>query len=55
MEYIYDASGVAGVIYRGATYLYRKDAQGNIIALLDKDGEAVVEYKYDAWGSVGPR
>ena len=51
LEFIYDNSGVAGVIYNGATYLYRKDAQGNIIALLDSNGNVVVEYKYDAWGN----
>ena len=51
LEFIYDASGVAGVIYNNATYLYRKDVQGNITALLDKDGKVVVEYKYDAWGN----
>ena len=51
LEFIYDASSVAGVIYDNETYFYRKDAQGNIISLLDKNGSAVVEYKYDAWGN----
>ena len=32
LEFIYDASGVAGVKYNGNTYFYRKDVQGNIIA-----------------------
>lgn len=31
--------------------LYRKDAQGNICALIDSNGNVVVEYKYDAWGN----
>ena len=30
---------------------YIKDAQGNIIAILDSYGNAVVEYNYDAWGN----
>ena len=51
LEFIYDNSGVAGVKYNGNTYFYRKDAQGNIIALLDSNGNVVVEYKYDAWGN----
>ena len=26
-------------------------SQGNILALLDKDGNTVVKYTYDAWGN----
>lgn len=33
------------------TYYYRRDALGNIIAVLDTNGNVVVEYKYNAWGS----
>lgn len=51
IEFIYDNSGVAGIVYNSGTYLYRKDGQGNIIALLDSNGNIVVEYKYDAWGN----
>ena len=51
LEFIYDHSGIAGVKYNGNIYFYRKDAQGNIMALLDSNGAVVVEYKYDAWGN----
>ena len=51
IEFIYDNSGVAGIIYSNGTYLYRKDGQGNICALIDSNGNVVVEYKYDAWGN----
>ena len=51
MEFIYDQSGIAGIKYNNATYFYRKDAQGNIIALLDSSGNTVVKYRYDAWGN----
>lgn len=37
--------------YNNAVYFYRKDAQGNIIALLDSSGNTVVKYRYDAWGN----
>ena len=40
-----------GVKYSGNTYFYRRDAQGNIIALLDNNGSVVVKYVYDAWGN----
>lgn len=38
-------------MYNNATYVYRKDAQGNICAILDSSGNVVVQYKYDAWGN----
>ncbi|MBQ9714427.1 MAG: hypothetical protein IJV83_03810 [Clostridia bacterium] len=50
LEFFYDHTGVAAVKYRNKMYFYRKDAQGNIIALLDNSGLVVVEYSYDAWG-----
>ncbi len=37
--------------YSHGTDFYRKDAQGNIIALLDSSGSVVVQYVYDAWGN----
>ena len=51
IEFLYDNSGVAGIVYNNVTYLYRKDAQGNICALIDSSGNVVVQYKYDAWGN----
>ena len=39
------------MIYNNAQYFYRRDCQGNIIALIDNNGAVVVEYKYDAWGN----
>ena len=51
LEFIYDNSGVIGLKYNNAQYFYRRDCQGNIIALIDSSGNVVVEYKYDAWGN----
>ena len=44
LDFIYDHTGVAAVKYADATYIYRKDAQGNIIAMLDTAGKIVVKY-----------
>jgi len=33
-------------------YYYVKNLQGDIIGILDKDGNSVVEYSYDAWGKL---
>ena len=53
MEFLYDHTGVFAVKYDDKTYFYRKDAQANIVALLDNSGSVVVKYKYDAWGKCG--
>ncbi len=39
------------MIYADKQYFYRKDAQGNIVAILDRDGNIVVKYIYDCWGN----
>ena len=51
LEFLYDHEGVLGVRYDDATYFYRRNAQGDVIALLDSNGEVVVKYVYDAWGN----
>ena len=51
LEFLYDHTGVFAVKYAGSTYFYRKNAQNDIIALLDNTGTVVVKYKYDAWGN----
>ena len=43
---------MVGLKYGATTYLYRKDTQGNIIALICEDGAIVARYLYDAWGKV---
>ena len=51
LVFLYDHTGVFAVKYDNTTYYYRKDAQGNVIALLDNSGAIVVKYAYDAWGN----
>ncbi len=51
LSFLYDHTGLLALTYRGETYLYRKDVQGNIIAMLDTNGNIVVKYVYDAWGN----
>ena len=51
LEFLYDHTGVFAVKQGVSTYFYRKNAQNDIIALLDSTGTVVVKYKYDAWGN----
>ena len=50
MEFVYDHEGVSGLKYGGNLYAYRKNAQGDIITILDNTGNVVVNYTYNAWG-----
>ena len=50
MEFLYDHEGVSGLKYGGNLYAYRKNAQGDIISILDNTGNVVVNYTYNAWG-----
>ena len=51
LHFFYDAqSRPAKVNFNGEMYVYVLNLQGDIVGILDKDGNLVVEYKYDAWG-----
>ena len=51
LNFVYDTNGSPmAVLYNGTTYYYATNLQGDVIAILDGSGNAVVEYTYDAWG-----
>ena len=54
--YLYDESGVIGVMYSyngstSAAYFYRRNLQGDVTAIYNREGNRVGEYAYDAWGN----
>jgi len=50
---VYETTGgLSYVTVNGTKYLYEIDAQGDIIGLLDSDGNEVVTYQYDTWGKL---
>ena len=51
LHFTYDSVGPASVNYNGTIYNYIKNAQGDIVGLVDFNGTKVVEYIYDAWGN----
>ena len=62
INYIYDAGGIRGMkvtvptddpstYYASSEFYYVKDSLGNIRVILDKSGNIMVEYNYDAWGN----
>ena len=53
LQFSYDAAGTPmAVLFNGTTYYYATNLQGDVIAILDATGAAVVEYTYDAWGNL---
>ena len=53
LVFLYDASdSPIGMQYDGTAYYYKKNLQGDVIALLDATCNTVAEYIYDAWGAL---
>ena len=53
LRFSYDADGkVVAVNYNGNYYYYLRNAQSDIVKLIDKTGATVVEYTYDSWGKL---
>ena len=57
-RFSYDASGkLVAVVYKvgsGTSYIYYylRNAQGDVVKLVDSSGNTVVEYTYDSWGKI---
>ena len=53
LHFFYDAqSRPAKVRFNGTIYTYLHNLQGDIVGILDNNGNLVVEYKHDAWGKL---
>ena len=52
LYFTYDGSVPMTVTYNGTVYYYVTNLQGDVIAILDGSGTAVVQYTYDAWGKI---
>jgi RHS repeat-associated protein len=53
LHFVYDASGrPMAVTYNGTNYYYVTNLQGDVVAILNEEGTAVVTYTYDAWGKI---
>ena len=50
--YIDNAIGLGYNKYNGQQYVYRKNLQGDIVAICDHCGNLLGEYEYDAWGKI---
>ncbi len=50
--FLYNGEELFAASYRGRTYYYVKNAMGDVISVLNEEGENVVEYAYNAWGDI---
>ena len=52
-SFTYDASGTPQTIsFDGDTYYYVTNIQGDVVGILNEDGEEVIHYGYDAYGQL---
>lgn len=49
--FLHGADGVIGFIHNSTNYYYKKNIQGDIIAILNANGQEIAKYTYDAWGN----
>ena len=50
-HYLYDGDGqLSAISYKGSDYYYIRDNLRTITGLVDANGVAVVNYRYDSWG-----
>ena len=53
VSYVLDKDlNYVGILYNGVRYYFAVDPFGTVMGLADCDGAFVVEYQYDAWGTV---
>ena len=49
--FLYHGSSRVGLEYKGNTYYYIYNLQGDVVGLVNSNGNTVVSYTYDAWGN----
>ena len=51
LMFYYDQNGsVSSVLYNGVMYYYIKNLQGDIMRIVDENGNSIAIYAYDQWG-----
>ncbi len=51
--YTYNENGqIIGINYNNSQYYYIKNAQNDIVGILDSNLNQVVSYEYDSWGKI---
>ena len=51
-QYLYDASGIIGMIYNGSYYYFEKNLFGDVLRVYNSSGTTVASFTYDSYGNV---
>jgi RHS repeat-associated protein len=51
IRYVYDQTGIRGMIHGDESYCFEKNALGDVIAIYNAEGDKLGSYAYDAWGN----
>ncbi len=53
LHFFYDSkSSIIGFTLNGGAYTYLKNLQGDVIGIVDGNGNKLAEYSYDSWGNI---
>ena len=52
LHYNYDSVGPVSAKYVDTIYYFLRNAQGDVLGIVDNWGKEVVRYRYDAWGNL---
>jgi RHS repeat-associated protein len=50
--YLYGQNGLIGFEYNGTSYYYVTNLQGDVMRIVDANGNVVASYVYDSWGKI---
>jgi len=50
--YLYDATGVAGMVYNNQNYYFEKNLFGDVLRVYNSDEEEVAKFTYDSYGNI---
>ena len=50
-KYLYDDSGIIGMVYDGTSYYFHRNIQGDVVGVYNSAGTKVVGFTYDAYGN----
>ena len=51
IHYLYDDSGIIGMVKDGTTYYFHRNIQGDVVGVYNSSGTKLVTFKYDAYGN----
>ena len=51
-QYLYDSSGIIGMIYNGSYYFFEKNLFGDVLRAYNANGSEVARFLYDSYGNL---